>query len=575
MYFARRSILALGALGALGALASAKLLKRSFSSYTAVERVPETGGKTTLPIGMNLAGIADWEPGFPFRNLMWGARRWLTRNLDGSGPFDTEMLAKFNLDADGYPLQVPIDVGDGIKPQTVFTLVPNVLRPGKYVLLHDGEGKFEGLGGTRIVSEKPGRVVLQMSHREESLEVINIRESRLGNHLRNIRLVRLEDEFADLVESPFTTEFLDFCRPFHCLRFMDWAVTNNSLEEKWAQRKRASFYTMAGSSGDPDKIFAKQFDETKRILSGGVAIEIMVKLANTLMIDPWFCIPHRADDDYIRNFATLVKEKLDPKLKVYVEYSNELWNWGFLQSGWMLRSPLAGALVEAKGAKAWEDPDKTKGSGHPERIGALLRRAFGIWESVWTGPDRTRLIRVCAVQAGWEDASNRTVKWCAANGGADAVSPAGYVGPNDANYAEWATLGAALTPERVIADLRTNLSAQRAGGSLQQIVQHAHDLGMRYVAYEGGQHLQPKGQADLPYAPALALAQSHPSMYNLYVDLLKLHRDLGCDLFCHLSSVSRQGTRFGSWGAKATYDQPLTTAPKMRALLDCNTPRPR
>src|SRR3712207_5609122 len=43
-----------------------------------------------LPIGMNLAMIADWEVGFPFLNLMWGARPWLTRDRDGySSQFNT------------------------------------------------------------------------------------------------------------------------------------------------------------------------------------------------------------------------------------------------------------------------------------------------------------------------------------------------------------------------------------------------------------------------------------------------------------------------------------------------------
>ena len=57
---------------------------------------------------------------------------------------------------------------------------------------------------------------------------------------------------ADLAANPFLPEFLDFCRPFHCLRFMDWAVTNGSLEVKWGNRKRPSFYTMVGQSGDPE-----------------------------------------------------------------------------------------------------------------------------------------------------------------------------------------------------------------------------------------------------------------------------------------------------------------------------------
>lgn len=123
--------------------------------------------------------------------------------------------------------------------------------------------------------------------------------------------------------SPFLPEFLDFCRPFHWLRFMSRGATNNSIEEEWATRKIATFYTQVGASGDPDAIYSPAPNAFERIYSGGVAIEIMIQISNELKINPWFCIPHRATDDYIVQFAKLVKARLDPSLKVYIEHSNE------------------------------------------------------------------------------------------------------------------------------------------------------------------------------------------------------------------------------------------------------------
>ncbi len=64
----------------------------------------------------------------------------------------------------------------------------------------------------------------------------------------------------------------------------------------------------------------------------GIAIEYAIDLANTLKTDAWFCMPHKASDEYIREFAKMVKERLDPSLKSYVEYSNEIWNWSFGQA---------------------------------------------------------------------------------------------------------------------------------------------------------------------------------------------------------------------------------------------------
>src|SRR3954466_1226170 len=47
---------------------------------------PSREGLPKLPIGMNLAGISDYGRGFPFRNLMWGARPFVTRNTSLWGP---------------------------------------------------------------------------------------------------------------------------------------------------------------------------------------------------------------------------------------------------------------------------------------------------------------------------------------------------------------------------------------------------------------------------------------------------------------------------------------------------------
>jgi hypothetical protein len=64
------------------------------------------------------------------------------------------------------------------------------------------------------------------------------------------------------------------------------------------------------------------------VASGGVALEHMVLLANTVGASPWFNIPHTADDAYIASMAAAVLASLRPDLKVYVEYSNEVWGTG-------------------------------------------------------------------------------------------------------------------------------------------------------------------------------------------------------------------------------------------------------
>jgi hypothetical protein len=39
----------------------------------------------------------------------------------------------------------------------------------------------------------------------------------------------------------------------------------------------------------------------------------------------WINVPYLASDDYILNMAQLINTTLRPDVKVYVEYSNEVW----------------------------------------------------------------------------------------------------------------------------------------------------------------------------------------------------------------------------------------------------------
>ncbi|PJF33786.1 MAG: hypothetical protein CUN57_01245, partial [Phototrophicales bacterium] len=101
---------------------------------------------------------------------------------------------------------------------------------------------------------------------------------------------------------------------------MDWQKTNGSPEVQWSDRKK------------PTEAFQNDKD-------GGIALEYMVQLCNELNADPWFCMPHQADDNYVTQFAQYVKDNLHANATIYVEYSNELWNTasdsGFTQWDWL------------------------------------------------------------------------------------------------------------------------------------------------------------------------------------------------------------------------------------------------
>jgi len=134
-------------------------------SATARPSASAPGAAVQLPIGMNLAPVNDRTPGFPFKNLMWGARPWETHNLDGSGPDHTGVADQFPLDANGYPLEVPYQPQGVAQPQIVFTIIPNVTEAGRYVVLYDGEGEITAALSSNVVSSIPGVAVHRISAR--------------------------------------------------------------------------------------------------------------------------------------------------------------------------------------------------------------------------------------------------------------------------------------------------------------------------------------------------------------------------------------------------------------------------
>ena len=95
---------------------------------------------------------------------------------------------------------------------------------------------------------------------------------------------------------------------------MDWGHTNHSPIVEWSDRRKPWHQTQAGEYG--------------------VAMEYWIQLSNLLQKDPWICVPHQASDDYIRKMARMFRDQLDPNLTIYLEYSNEVWNWSFQQSHW-------------------------------------------------------------------------------------------------------------------------------------------------------------------------------------------------------------------------------------------------
>jgi hypothetical protein len=311
-------------------------------------------GDCRLRIGTNLAGPADWGSEWPFVDIMKFSRSWISFNSEwvegGENPWDTGVTDRIPADENGYPLELPFAVAGTETTQAVRTVWANTsaLQEGVYTILYDGEGTVDVEFDGSVVSREPGRILFRLTRRDNILS-LNLLESRRGDHVRNIRVLMPGTE-ATYTEKPWCAEWLEKLEPFRSLRFMDWGLTNNSTLKRWDDRPRIGDYTY-----------------TLR----GVPYEWMIDICNLKKADCWVCIPHEADDDYIRKMAELFRDGLDPSLKIYVEYSNEIWNWMFDQTsnGRNGSSPssrtawTSGRMCSAAKPNGWSGRSACRGPG--------------------------------------------------------------------------------------------------------------------------------------------------------------------------------------------------------------------
>jgi len=113
----------------------------------------------------------------------------------------------------------------------------------------------------------------------------------------------------------------------------------------------------------------------------------MVALANRLNADPWFNLPHKADNNYVRQYAKYVKENLRPGLKAYVEYTNEAWNSIFTQAHY----------VKDMGERMNLDEDRDKAGYKYFSLRSV--QIFDMFEQTFGGKER--LVRVMGSWTGW------------------------------------------------------------------------------------------------------------------------------------------------------------------------------
>jgi hypothetical protein len=500
-----------------------------------------------MTIGQGLMGTTDWDMESPFIDMMKEARGWWSVNPSGTGggadgtgdDWETGKGEWLDCDTNGYPLYLPQQGSEG--PRSAMCLWHygdgKSFEPGTYTLLYDGEGEFAFKGDMSLISAEPGKILIDVQPgtnfwREHGLSAIQILQSTQGNHVRNMRLLRPGfDETNYSEDQPFNPAFLAKMQSFSPVRFMGWQRTNWIPDYKpkrsWTKRRRTTYLTQ--SSVAHEGLSTRQLDDNVP------AIEYMIQMCNVLQIEPWFNMPHRREDDYVTNFAQLVKEKLDPNLNVWVEYSNEIWNPEYAQNWW-----VNGHI-----------PSECNGS--PQKAVAYYsKEVWDEWIAVF-GDESDRVIRVLAGQHANASYVGDGLDYLADKGGADVASVAGYVGVLDPDY--FGSTGELI--ERQFMELSGDVGWHLQGW--KDNMEHANEHNVPLTCYEGGQHLTGR--------QVTQDAQRDPQMYDLYKALLDTLNRIGISTFVH-SSLAAKINEYGAWGGLESVYQPLEEAHKYRAMLE-------
>lgn len=484
-----------------------------------------TGGHAAAPagrprLGINLNGIADWNTELPFADMFRMSREWVSQR-QGAGWGKGPPLA---LDEAGWIKALE----SGCHADAALCTIEGGHYPaGSYPVRYEGKGEFEFWGTGRLSSQKPGAAIVEVAAPRSGPLWLRLKRTDPADPLRNFRVLRPGfDEAAPL--NAFDPAFVERWRGVDCLRFMDWQHTNNSAQQRWGERPKPS---------------------DARFSSKGVALEVMIDLANRIGAAPWFCMPHRADDEYVTAFARLVSERLDPALKVYVEYSNEVWNFMFAQTRFVRDEAQAARISQG------------------ESIARRSLRVFKLWEQVFGGPQR--LVRVLPSQAANVGLSEQIVRSQDAYRYADALAIAPYVPGNvepsggdlpASRVERWSV-------DQLLDHIESrSLPAAIASMKAQKAVADRH--GLKLVAYEGGQHLVGTLGAENNDAVTRLLheANAHPRMGAIYERYFEGWEQAGGDLHCHFSSVGGW-TKWGSWGLLRHAFEDPRQSPKFMATM--------
>jgi hypothetical protein len=473
------------------------------------------------PIGCNLDGNVDYNTAHVWADAGHAFRPW------GKVNRASEPNPGLPVTEDGYP-QLDADSLSYL----------NDYPDGVYHLSWSGAGEvvIAGMGHMSNEKRRGDNVSADVLVRHDNPDgtggmiFLGVRNVAVNNAVHNIHLWSPsygpgEPNWG----KQFSDDFIRHVRPFASIRFMDWAGTNNSPVARWEDRAQPTAMIQTFK---------------------GIAWEFIIDLANTVHRDVWINIPDQATDDYVQHLAALFHDKLDPSLKIRVEYSNEVWNGIFQQFHHNLERAKQNDQLNAH-----DDFGRAA-----QQYGLRAAEVIQIFQTVFANQG-DRVIGVYGGQNSniyWADTGLNQVK--KSLGEPNKFFKEIAIAPYDGNDLGPAP-GVGWDMDSLFANLE-EFNRTKLASWIRDAHKESQKWGMNLVAYESGQHVVGNGTLNDTIKQA---ANNNPRMYTLYHHMYETWKQSGGGLYNCFSHIG------GGWGLLD--DIRLPGSPKWDAVMDLLLPK--
>ena len=491
------------------------------------------------------------------------------------------------LDSNGYPLKDFTIIVFDMRPccpwlgsvDDPFKFVP-ALMSGTYKLSFKGKASVRNSGDPVLLQNQTYDPVSNTT----KLDMIVPRDkwfvylsfsgtqrtasSALNTGITDLRLLR--PGYHNRPNDIFRQEYINAVSHFPVIRFMDFVGTN-STNPDYPQKTEWNNRSLP----------------TQALFSGVAPWEYVIDLANNTGKDVWINVPVAASDDYVQQLAKLFKDSLtNPICKIYIEYSNEVWNGGFKQYQNNRKAAIDEVRIETSGGVSTKLNDEAGQCGRNDtalwcgrRYVRRLKEIGDIFVGTFSPGTRnsfnTRIRPVFAWQiGGWVPYYSCILTWFEyAYGPAKnyfyGLAGAAYVNadgaPSNATVASILSKMSANS-DASVGSKRTTPGDWVSGSGKKGLKEIADLFKIKMLQYEMGPD---NGGGDPTNIANRIAANRDPGIKPLLIHELKdnwfAHPEINGDLSMYFVLCSSY-TRYGSWGATEEVENLHT--PKLQAIYE-------